>query len=1169
MIKGKLFTLLMAMTLLGVILCSTSVWITYRAAFEAQKESLLESVDMQTDMIGAIRYFQATYRKDEKLSSHAAQNATLLQLMDGYGIHNRRRIEEPDAMPYEVIFAQRIDQEIIFAFRSSQSFTAVEKRLPWDSLQTGAIKNALLGERGIIIEKDYTGKQVLSAYEYMPELDLGVVVRVDMARIRAPFIATAIIVFLLGIFILFVSTFIFFIPLVRAFEKNEKNMSLQLHLQEVIEKSDSTEKAFQDFLKFVCEEFKWPFGHIYTVTESTSGKVLSSSGVFFLELGMGLESFYKETQKINFKLGEGFLGEVWESGRALWISDVGENTRFFRRDVAKDLGIRTGFSFPIKSQGEVLAVVELYSLKTLKEDSAQIEMMNFVSNPLGHLLEKKRTDEKLQKSENLNKTILKNLVDGVITINREGHILSFSKAATKIFGYKEKEVLGQNVSMLMPEPDASRHDYYMQNYYQTGNAKILGKGREVLGLKKDGTIFPLDLSVDQAEIDGKLIFTGLVRDITQEKEAKRKLLQFKTTLDQTSDSVFMFDPETLKFFYVNQAAINHIGYPKEELLNMTSFDIKPEFSEEKFRKMLEDLISSKSHSINFETIHRHKNGQEIPVDILLQYVDFLDGTLRFVAIIRDITERRMTEDALRKARIDAEQAARAKSEFLANMSHEIRTPMNGIIGTATLLEKTELSYKQQMYTKTIVNSGNALLEIVNEILDFSKIEAGKLTLTPEAFDLYACVDEIYFLLQPVAQKKGLNLELKCATFPEYILGDHGRLRQILINLLNNAIKFTDEGSIGIEIENIEESKHDVRLKFSIKDTGPGISIEEQDKIFESFSQADNSSVRRAGGTGLGLSICLSLIDMMGGELSLESELGQGSTFYFTLTFPIVSEEELKSLEPADRQEEDVLFDNPLVLVAEDVETNRFVIGEVLNLLGIRADMAHNGKDAVEMAAAKKYDMILMDMHMPVMDGLEATRFIRKGSQTPYIVALTANVLPEEREKCFQAGMDEFLSKPIDVGKLIHVMRKAGIKELAKEDIPQEREILSSKNPDLKEKEVEQKSKEQKPIDLSILDQFGASASKLVELTLRDADSFIEELSNAIKKGNLKAIAENAHPLKSIMAQVGGIKLSDLARELELKGKDEDMSGVKELFAILKIEYKTLKEALSHYFLEKE
>jgi len=420
-----------------------------------------------------------------------------------------------------------------------------------------------------------------------------------------------------------------------------------------------------------------------------------------------------------------------------------------------------------------------------------------------------------------------------------------------------------------------------------------------------------------------------------------------------------------------------------------------------------------------------------------------DRTLQLKAANAELTLANLqlisgTEKAQRMADT-ALAASDAKSGFLANMNHEIRTPMNGVIGMIDSLLGTSLTVGQRESAQTIQSSAYSLLLIINDILDFSKIEAGKMTFEQVDFDLKEIIKNTIDLMATLAQGKGLHLSecIQEGTATD-LVGDPTRLRQVLLNLLSNAIKFSEEGSVLLEIAQTSEIDDEVEISFSVHDTGIGMSEEAQEKLFQSFTQADTSTTRKYGGTGLGLAICRKLVELMGGTIEATSTLGKGSTFSFSLQFTkqksFVSIDRaptaVSGLSPATQTTADPASANGTrILLAEDGKTNQMVAVQVLKKLGYTADIALNGREAVEAWRHKKYDIILMDCNMPEMDGYEATRKIReleaeRNLKPTQIIAMTASVMMEDRELCIAAGMNDFTTKPVDQHALKTALTRA-------------------------------------------------------------------------------------------------------------------------------------------------
>ena len=497
----------------------------------------------------------------------------------------------------------------------------------------------------------------------------------------------------------------------------------------------------------------------------------------------------------------------------------------------------------------------------------------------------------------------------------------------------------------------------------------------------------------------------------REREARRLAL----VAEHTTDSVIITDADG-KIEWVNDAFTRITGYGFYEAVGLNPGDILnvPETDLAAIEAL--DNPENRQKNRRVEVLNRTKTNGRIWMDVILSPIFNADGSHAMtIAVERDITEARAHEVELSRARLAAEAAAQAKSRFLATMSHEIRTPMNGVIGMADLLQATQLNPMQADYVRWIVDSGQALLTIINDILDISKLQAGKPVILAEPFDLRTCIDGAMALLQPTATAKKIGLlcaPIDCVLPP--LLGDEGRIRQVLLNLIGNAVKFTAVGDVVIQVA-AKPVGQQFEISIAVKDTGIGIPADQIGRIFDSFTQADDQITRRFGGTGLGLAISRLLAREMGGEIDATSALGDGSCFVFSLCLPMAK----AAATPHKGASVAAIigYSGQRILVAEDNKTNSLIVRRMLESEKLTLDFAENGARAVELYRQYRPDLVLMDMSMPVMDGLEATREIRlfeaaEGLARCPVIALTANAFSEDRDACLSAGLDDFLTKPI-------------------------------------------------------------------------------------------------------------------------------------------------------------
>ena len=509
-------------------------------------------------------------------------------------------------------------------------------------------------------------------------------------------------------------------------------------------------------------------------------------------------------------------------------------------------------------------------------------------------------------------------------------------------------------------------------------------------------------------------------------EMGRQDKRFRALVENSSDGVFLTRPDS-RISYASPATIRLLGYASGECEGKSLFDLIHPADHEAARRYWSDSMAHPGKEVVGVVRFRHADGSWHDIEGL-GVNRFDDPAVKAMVVnFRDITLRKQQETELHAAKEAAESASRAKSEFLANMSHEIRTPMNGILGMTQLALEAESPEEQRVYLELVQSSGNSLLNLINDILDLSKIEAGKLQLEHTVFELRPLLDEIVRAMAWRAGEKGLTLSADVpGTFAATVMGDPSRLRQVIVNLLGNALKFTEQGSVTLRVAPIETTATTLALQFSVVDTGPGIPVEKQQLIFDKFTQADGSTTRQYGGTGLGLAICQHVVEMMGGTIWVESQPGAGSAFHFTATFErtVESTEGLPRVQAQTRP----VIQKMRVLLAEDNPINQLVAVKMLQKAGHEVVTANDGREAIDTLNREAFDVVFMDVQMPLLNGFEATAEIRVGERDTgrhqFIAAMTAHALKGDRERCLDAGMDAYMAKPIDRQALDGVLAEA-------------------------------------------------------------------------------------------------------------------------------------------------
>ncbi len=610
---------------------------------------------------------------------------------------------------------------------------------------------------------------------------------------------------------------------------------------------------------------------------------------------------------------------------------------------------------------------------------------------------------------------------------------------------------------------------------------------------------------------------------TEALPVKNSLDKFKQLFNESADAIFIWqvgdDQRAGNLIEVNQTASKMIGYEYDEFFSIDKRLIG--FNDE----IIHYLKGTKNiKAIRFKTTIKKKNGQFLPVELACNaYI--LDGQPMMMMVIRDISEQIQIEKDLQEAKEKAELAALAKSEFLANMSHEIRTPLNGIVGMVDLLKLSLKNEEERENLSIMKTCANALLGTINNILNFSKMEAGKMQLRKKSTDIKATIERVVKAQMPFAVKKNIDINYSfSADLPIMIMVDRQKLQQILTNLISNAIKFTPEGEVWVKVKKIRQAeKNEEALVFCVEDNGIGIECENIEKIFESFIQADASFTREHEGTGLGLAITKQLVALMGGQIWVESMVDIGSRFFFSLPLEVAKE---NLFENQSRQVDSPEADH-LILLIEDDKINQMVISKMLTSYGYQLEIADNGLKAVEMVRDKHYDVILMDIQMPEMNGIEATKQIRSFNEHVAIIAVTAHVLEGDQEKFLQAGMDDFIAKPIRIEVLINAIEKTITQKKLEINLDQIGIVINDKG----EYELSKK----KTCDFKKFDSSG----------LYQLSEAVMALNQRVKKNQFEKIESAASRIKELADCFGVESVKTMAFKLALEARRGNFEGVNE------------------------
>ena len=816
----------------------------------------------------------------------------------------------------------------------------------------------------------------------------------------------------------------------------ERRSEAQYLVSAALATAASVKEAVEQAMRAMITSLGWTLGLLWLQDEQTG--LLRAVSAYGVRPGDEDKdsTFIDASLRREFRSGEGLPGRVLESGQPEWVENVEEDATFPRRAAALAEGLRSALAFPLKSDSRTVGVVEFFHTDISPPDGEMLSTLEGLGHQIGQFFERRRAEEAALRTGALQSAILASALDCIVSMDEYGTVVEWNAEAERTFLYLREEALGQDLTeLIIPSPLRERHREGMKRYLAAGEDSVLGNRIEIVGVRRDGVEFPMELAISRIAGEPPR-FTGFIRDITEREQAvaavRASESRFRAAVEAIGDILWTNDASGRMIgeqpgwsAFTGQSREEYEGFGWAEALHPD--DAVPTVN------AWQQAVAERRMFVFEHRVRRHDGLYRL---FSIRAVPVLDAHFEiqeWVGVHADITDQRRTEEEREQAKQAAEAAVRAKSEFLATMSHEIRTPMNAIIGMTGLLLDTSLTLPQREYMQIIHDSGDSLLTIINDILDFSKIESGQMEMEQQPFDLRDCVESALDLVAAPSAERGLELAyLISSDTPPAFIGDVTRVRQVLVNLLSNAVKFTEQGEVVLSVSSVPLSVDRYEIRFEVRDTGIGIPPDRMDRLFRSFSQVDASTTRRFGGTGLGLAISSKLCAMMGGRIWAESAVGVGSTFNVALPMAFSPHAVRAQVEP----DHSILAGRRLLIV-DDNSTNRQILTLQAQSWGMETYECAGAQEALDrLRRGERFNVAILDIQMPDMDGITLAEEIQRcyGDQSMPLIGLSS-VLPK-RSDIADARFSEMLTKPIKQSHLYNVLVSVLSARPRQDNIPQ-------------------------------------------------------------------------------------------------------------------------------------